>query len=57
MNKPFSIGIKHGMGMTGGGGHSRSFKLWENGLFEDWFKKATGEDYDLFYAPLKVKCM
>ena len=43
--------------MTGGGGHNRSFKLWENGLFEDWFKKATGEDYDLFYAPLKVKCM
>lgn len=57
LNKPFSIGIKHGVGMTGGGGHNRSFKLWETGLYEDWFKKAVGEDYDLFYASLREKCM
>jgi hypothetical protein len=54
--KPYAIGIKHGMGLSGGGGHSKTFNKWERGEFFNWFKSAIGNDYDLYYKEIENKC-
>lgn len=54
--KPLAIGIKHGIGLSGGGGHKKNFNKWEKGDFFKWFQDAVGEDYPLYYEELSRKC-
>ena len=56
-DKPLAIGIKHGMGLTGGGGHNKRFNKWENGDFQKWFKSAIGSDFEQYYQTLAPRCV
>jgi len=42
-NKIYAIGIKHGIGLSGGGGHSTTFRFYQTESRE-WFYKQIGED-------------
>lgn len=57
LSNPVSIGIKHGIGLSGGGGHSRNFRKWEPGDFRNWFTNAVGDDYGLFYKNIEPLCV
>lgn len=46
-----AIGIKHGIGLTGGGGHNINFK-WSNHDAKKWFKDIVKEDFN-FYETVK----
>lgn len=46
-NKIRAIGIKHGIGLTGGGGHNVNFK-WSNHQAMKWFKDIVKEDYSFY---------
>lgn len=54
--EPYAIGIKHGIGLTGGGGHNKRFSKWENGDFTSWFKESIGDDYQTYYSRIPGLC-
>lgn len=50
---PIAVGVKHGIGMSGGIGHRKEWAMYK---FKDsdmsWFRSHTGEDDFLFYKQL-----
>ena len=55
-DKIYAIGIKHGIGMSGGGGHRESFK-WDSigQTSKDWLKNHLSVDDLKFYDSIKGK--
>lgn len=51
-NKIRAVGIKHGIGMVGGGGHNRNFK-WSNHNALQWFNETVDERSRLFYDRIR----
>lgn len=49
-----AIGIKHGIGLTGGGGHTPNFK-WSHVNQQNWFRGIIGEESFNFYNSINVK--
>lgn len=48
-----AIGIKHGIGLTGGGGHRKNFK-WSNHSGLQWFKDNVDKDAYEFYKKIAI---
>lgn len=54
-DKPIAIGIKHGIGVTGGAGHNPRFK-WNTDKGIDWLRSCIDEDSFNFYQSIKHLC-
>lgn len=47
--KPINLGIKHGMGLCGGGGHTLDFQHYNKTDFEkEYLKNIVGSDFDFY---------
>ena len=52
-DKIYAIGVKHGIGLSGGGGHRSNFRFYDKPV-GDWFYNIVGEDFK-FYKDMKSK--
>lgn len=53
-DKVRAVGVKHGLGITGGGGHNPNFR-WSNQQALPWFKGIVKEDF-AFYKKIAARC-
>ena len=48
-NKVVAVGIKHGIGLTGGGGHEKNFRFYNGPDSSKWFTETVDENSRQFY--------
>jgi hypothetical protein len=54
--EPVSIGIKHGIGLSGGQGHRRDWRAYnQRDPSMEWLRLRVGDDFD-FYKKLSESC-